>query len=125
MGIAHATHLNTGVHLHEVEALLLPQELDGAGTHVADGLAGSHGGITHGLAHLQAKRQQTRQGQAFKSGAMQGSEQLYSILQEQGWGLTGEAGLVLSPPGQPPSTKRCAASGVSAGLGSKTHPPPP
>mmetsp|Transcript_32913 Transcript_32913/g.72695 ORF Transcript_32913/g.72695 Transcript_32913/m.72695 type:complete len:291 (-) Transcript_32913:657-1529(-) len=48
-------HLDTGVHLHEVEALLLPQELNGAHTHIADSLGGVDGSITHGLAHLRCQ----------------------------------------------------------------------
>ena len=47
-------NLDTGVHLHEVEALWLPQELDGAHTAVADLLCCIHCGIAHGLSNLDA-----------------------------------------------------------------------
>ena len=52
---AHAythTHLDACVHLHEVEAFLLPQELDGAHTNVANGLGGSCGSLAHLFTHL-------------------------------------------------------------------------
>ena len=41
-------HLEAGVHLDEVEAaLLVHQELHGAGVHVPGGLGDGHGGITN------------------------------------------------------------------------------
>ena len=43
--------LQPRVHLHEVEAaVLVGDELDGAGAHVAHGLGGGHRGVAHGLA---------------------------------------------------------------------------
>eukprot|EP00955_Chlamydomonas_euryale_P000866 10175-Chlamydomonas_euryale.AAC.3 len=55
-------HLDAGVHLHEVEALLLPQELDCASALVVDGLGGRDGGVAHCLADLQSKGRHTRVG---------------------------------------------------------------
>lgn len=46
-------HLDSGVHLHEVEALLFPEELNGANTHIPNGLGCIHGCLTHCLPHLQ------------------------------------------------------------------------
>jgi hypothetical protein len=54
------THLDARVHLHEVEALLLPQELDGADAHVADGARGVDGGLAHLLADLGGQRRRGR-----------------------------------------------------------------
>ncbi|MND43741.1 hypothetical protein D3C80_345610 [compost metagenome] len=46
-------HLQAGVHLHEEEvATLVQQEFHGAGTDVADGLGGAHGGLAHGPAQF-------------------------------------------------------------------------
>ena len=46
-------HLNAGVHLHEVEALLLPQKLYRANAHVVNGLGSFYGSFSHSLAGLQ------------------------------------------------------------------------
>mmetsp|Transcript_17481 Transcript_17481/g.52412 ORF Transcript_17481/g.52412 Transcript_17481/m.52412 type:complete len:444 (+) Transcript_17481:350-1681(+) len=45
-------YLDTGVHLHEVEALFLPQELDGAHAPVPNGNGCVHCRIAHRLPHL-------------------------------------------------------------------------
>ena len=48
-------HLNTGVHLHEVEILPVHQELHGTGALVAHGLRRPNGGLAHGLPELRAE----------------------------------------------------------------------
>lgn len=50
--------LYPGVHFHEVEALLLPQELDGAHTHIPDGLGSIHCGLPHCFPDLHAHKGQ-------------------------------------------------------------------
>ena len=47
--------LQAGVHFHEVELIVLHDELDRAGTHVAHGAGGGTGGVSHGLAALGAE----------------------------------------------------------------------
>ncbi len=54
-------HLNSGVHLHEVEvAVLVDQELDGSGALVAYVLGGLHGGVAHGLAQFWRHKRRRR-----------------------------------------------------------------
>ena len=50
--------LDSGVHLHEIEAALLPQKLDGAHASVAYALGRIHGCLAHGCTHLQREMSQ-------------------------------------------------------------------
>jgi len=48
-------YLDPCVHFHEEElAMLVHEELDGAGTFIVDGLRALHGGFTHTLTQLLA-----------------------------------------------------------------------
>lgn len=49
-------HLDARVHLHEVKAALLPQELNRSDTHITDRLGGGNCGVTHLLAHFWGER---------------------------------------------------------------------
>ncbi|MCY1213453.1 hypothetical protein D9M72_252340 [compost metagenome] len=73
-------HLQAGVHFHEEEvATLIQQEFHGAGTDVADGLGGAHGGFTHGAAQFRRQAGGGRFFDDFLVAALDGAVALVEV----------------------------------------------